>query len=491
MKTSPLLRDRIEIARFRLCVVTGPDAPGDVESVTSDLTIGTDPAQDLPLTDPYVSSHHCVIRISDDGLICEDLDSTNGTFVSGIRVTRAVITPGDTIRVGATTLAVELPGDTLSEPLSRHDHFGRVLGRSAAIRRVFALLERVAATDATILIEGETGTGKSVLAEAVHERGPRAGKPFVVVDCGALPRNLLESELFGHERGAFTGAVETRVGLFESARGGTLLLDEIGELPIDLQPKLLRVLERRAIRRVGSNVEVPVDVRLIAATNRDLRCAINQRTFRSDLWYRINTVRVVIPPLRDRREDIEMLVARFYQQQLDNPAARPPHALVRTMMRGAWRGNVRELQSAVERSLMGFPCLDEGAATGARQGVPFRTAKNLAAQDWEKRYLSELLPAHDGNVSRAARAAKMNRSHLSELVHRHGLAPITALRGHDASSAEEAGSPGEDARPDEAPGPMTPSRTPALARDAQRSGGQPSAPTSGTKRTSPRSSSSN
>jgi transcriptional regulator with GAF, ATPase, and Fis domain len=451
MKTSPLLRDRIEIARFRLCVVTGPDAPSAVESTTSDITIGTGPDQDLPLTDPYVSSHHCVIRISDDGLICEDLDSTNGTFVSGIRVTRAVISPGDTIRVGETMLAVELPGDTLSEPLSRHDHFGRVLGRSAAIRRVFALLERVAATDATILIEGETGTGKSALAEEIHERSPRAGKPFVVVDCGALPRNLLESELFGHERGAFTGAVENRVGLFESARGGTLLLDEIGELPIDLQPKLLRVLERRAIRRVGSNVEAPVDVRLIAATNRDLRCAINQRTFRSDLWYRINTVRVVIPPLRDRREDIEMLVALFYRQQLDNPAAMPPHALVRAMMRGAWRGNVRELQSAVERSLMGFPCLDEDAAAEARQGLPFRTAKNLAALDWEKRYLSELLPAHDGNVSRAARAAKMNRSHLSELVHRHGLASVTAIRGHDASPTEEDGGPaGEDARPRDA-----------------------------------------
>src|SRR6185436_18080869 len=245
--------------------------------------------------------------------------------------------------------------------------------------------------------------------------------PFVVIDCGSLPRNLLESELFGHERGAFTGAVETRVGLFESAQGGTLLLDEIGELPLDLQPKLLRALERRVIRRVGSNRDLPIDVRLLAATHRDLRCAVNQKTFRSDLWYRLNTVRVVVPPLRERRDDIAMLVAELYRELRGDPAAAPPTDLVRTMMRGAWRGNVRELRSAVERSLIGAPVIEHDPELEARSNLSFKVAKNLATADWEKQYLSELLPAHDGNVSRAARAAKMNRSHLSELVHRHGL----------------------------------------------------------------------
>jgi transcriptional regulator with AAA-type ATPase domain len=434
MRTARLLRDRVQIARFRLRVLSGPDAPRAVESSTADITIGTGPDQGLQLTDEYVSRHHCVVRATENGLVCEDLDSTNGTFAAGIRITSAVIAPGDSIKVGETSLAIELPGDTISEPLSRKDHFGRIVGRSAAMRRVFALLERVAGTEASVLIEGETGTGKSALAEAIHERGPRAGKPFVVVDCGALPRHLLESELFGHERGAFTGAVESRVGLFESARGGTILLDEIGELPIDLQPKLLRALERRTIRRVGSNVEVPIDVRLIAATNRDLRRAINQRTFRSDLWYRINTVRIVIPPLRERRDDIEVLVKLFYRKLLDNPAAVPPLELVRTMMSGAWHGNVRELHSAVERSLMGFPSIEDEVAAELH-ALPFRTAKNRAALDWEKRYLSELLPAHDGNVSRAARAARMNRSHLSELVHRHGLASGGAARDDDGPAA--------------------------------------------------------
>jgi transcriptional regulator with GAF, ATPase, and Fis domain len=408
--------------------MTGPDAPHTVDSSAAEVTIGSGPDQNLQLTDQYVSRHHCVVRVSDNGLICEDLDSTNGTLVSGVRVTSAVIAPGDTIVVGETVLAVDVPGDTIDEPLSCRDHFGRVMGRSAAMRRLFALLERVSSSDATILIEGETGTGKSALAEAIHETGHRAGKPFVVVDCGALPHQLLESELFGHERGAFTGAIDTRVGLFESASGGTILLDEIGELPLDLQPKLLRTLERRTIRRVGSNRELPIDVRLIAATHRDLRRAINQKTFRSDLWYRINTVRVALPPLRERRDDIPMLVMSFYRDLLGDPTAVPPHELVWKMTCGTWGGNVRELRSAVERSLIGVPSIgDDDVSAEARQGISYRDAKSLAAADWEKRYLSELLPAHDGNVSRAARAAKMNRSHLSELVHRHGLATIAVV----------------------------------------------------------------
>ncbi len=422
MGTRRLIRDRVEIARFRLRVIAGPDAPQVIDSAGCDLDIGSGPGQHLRLSDPCVSRHHCVIRVGDDGLTCEDLESTNGTFVSGHRIKSAVLAPGDTITVGETELAIELLDDTISEPLSRADRFGRVLGRSCAMRRVFALLERVASSEATILIEGETGTGKSVLAEAIHEASPRARRPFVVVDCGALPRNLLESELFGHERGAFTGAVDTRIGLFESANGGTILLDEIGELPLDLQPKLLRALERRVIRRVGSSRELPIDVRLIAATHRDLRCAVNQRTFRSDLWYRLNTVRVVVPPLRERRDDIAMLVAAFYRDLIRDPDAAPPAELVRPLTRGVWRGNVRELRSAVERALIGAPALEEYAAVETHAELPFKMAKHLATADWEKRYLSELLPAHDGNVSRAARAARMNRSHLSELVHRHGLA---------------------------------------------------------------------
>jgi len=405
-------------------VVAGPEALLAVDSSRSDVTVGSARGQDLRLSDRCVSRHHCVIRAGDDGLICEDLGSTNGTYIAGRRVSSAVLAPGDMITVGETRIVVETLAGVICEPLSHNERFGRVLGRSAAMRHLFALLERVAPSDASILIEGETGTGKSMLAEAIHAASPRAKLPFVVVDCASLPRNLLESELFGHERGAFTGAIVDRVGLFESANGGTILLDEIGELPIDLQPKLLRALERRVIRRIGASHAQPINIRVIAATNRDLRAAVNASTFRSDLWYRLNTVRIVLPPLRDRREDIPMLVASVYRELLGDPTAAPPADVVRPMMRADWLGNVRELRTAVERSLLGAPHTSVDPGVELEQGLPFRDAKTRASSQWEKRYLSELLIAHDGNVSAAARAGKMNRSHLSELLHRHGLASI-------------------------------------------------------------------
>jgi transcriptional regulator with GAF, ATPase, and Fis domain len=422
MATRRIARDRLEIARFRVRVLSGPDAPKSIDSDAAEVSIGTAVGQTLRLADSCVSGLHCTIGITDQGLVVTDLGSTNGTFVGGHRVTSAVISPGDPISIGETMLAVELLADVVTEPLSRGDRFGHVIGHSVAMRRLFAVLERVAPSDATILLEGETGTGKSALAEAVHAMSRRGGGPFVVVDCGAIPGPLLESELFGHERGAFTGAVDARIGLFEAASGGTVLLDEIGELPLDLQPKLLRALERRAIRKVGATREMSVDVRLIAATHRDLRREVNRGAFRSDLWYRLNTVRLVLPPLRERREDIAMLVAGFYQELIGDPTAAPSADLVRTMMRGTWRGNVRELRSAVERALVGAPALEDETAEGDDDlAMSFRAAKNKATTSWERRYLRDLLSAHNGNVSQAARAARMDRSHLTELVRRYGL----------------------------------------------------------------------
>jgi transcriptional regulator with GAF, ATPase, and Fis domain len=427
MSTHRISRDRIEITRFQLNVIAGPDSPHRIVSTGAELTIGSDPGHPLRLTDPCVSRQHCMLRATDEGVVCTDLGSTNGTVVAGRRITSAIVMPGDTITVGETAIAFDLLADTVREPLSAADRFGRVLGRSTAMRRLFAIAERVAASDATILIDGETGTGKSALAEAIHAHSPRKGGPFIVVDCGALPGTLLESELFGHERGAFTGALESRLGLFESANGGTILLDEIGELPLDLQPKLLRVLERRVIRRVGASRERQVDVRVIAATHRDLRCEVNLRTFRSDLWYRLNTVRLTMPPLRERRDDIAMLVWAIYQDLLGDRSAMPPTTIVRQLMRGSWPGNVRELRSAVERSLLGAPVCDAAPAAP----TSFRDAKNQATTGWERRYLADLLAAHDGNVSRAARSARMNRSHLSELIHRHGLATERLAQDED------------------------------------------------------------
>jgi DNA-binding NtrC family response regulator len=419
--TREISRSKYEIARFRVSVVRGADASAGAESKGLELTVGTAEGNDLRLTDPAVSRHHCVLAVTPFGVELRDLDSTNGTTLAGFRVNSVYVTSGALIGVGESTLRVELLPDRLKPNVSREDRFGPVLGKSVAMRRLFAVASQVAPADATILIEGETGTGKGLLAEAIHAASRRAQGPFVVVDCAALPPQLMESELFGHEAGAFTGAQQRRLGLFESASGGTIFLDEIGELPLELQPKLLRAIERREIRRVGSNTRIQVDVRIVAATNRDLRREVNRGAFRSDLWYRLNTVRLAIPPLRERREDIPLLVEHFYEQMTPHPGSRPPAELVAKLLLGEWRGNIRELSNAVERALFtGDDVVPDGDADDDAT-ASFRTAKERAMGAWERQYLSQLLTRHGGNISAAARAARMDRSHLHGLLRRHGL----------------------------------------------------------------------
>jgi transcriptional regulator with GAF, ATPase, and Fis domain len=253
----------------------------------------------------------------------------------------------------------------------------------------------------------------------------------VVVDCGAIPPTLIESELFGHEKGAFTGAERTRVGAFEAAHGGTLLLDEVGELPLEMQPKLLRALEDRVVKRVGTTSTIPVDVRVIAATNRDLRLAVNRGAFRPDLLYRLNTVRLRIPPLRDRRDDIPLYVEHFYEQ-FTRGAGAAPAELISSCLQQEWPGNVRELRSAVERAvLMGDasswseltePSLPLGAPPDVFDPLlSFRVAKERAVARWERWYVNELYSHAGRNLSKAARGARMDRAHLRELLRRYRM----------------------------------------------------------------------
>jgi len=401
----------------------------------------------MQLHDPSVSRHHCVLEVGAEGVLLRDLGSTNGTTLGGSRIITAFASPGAVIGVGQSLLSFERTHRHLEEPLSDEPQFGEVLGQSVAMRRLFAQAKQIANSDATVLIEGETGTGKGLLASAIHEASLRKDGPFVIVDCGAIPATLIESELFGHEKGSFTGASAMRVGLFEAASGGTVFLDEIGELPLELQPRLLRVLENREIRRVGSQTTRPVDVRILVATNRDLRHEVNTGSFRADLWYRLNTVRLVVPPLRDRAEDIPLLTAHFYAQVAPDPESPPPPDLVAAMQRGMWPGNVRELRSAVERGLIlgAFdaphemaPRADDASAARPEEfepGTSFRAAKLRAVQRWESHYLTELMRRNEGNLSQASRAARMNRGYLRQLLRKHGV------RAPSSDGADEDPSP--------------------------------------------------
>jgi len=334
---------------------------------------------------------------------------------------------------GVGTGSVRLDGD--SGRIRTDERFGRMIGRSAAMQVVFDVLARAASSDATIMLEGETGTGKEVSAEAIHVGSARREKPFLVVDCGAMPPQLLESELFGHERGAFTGAVASRQGVFEAASGGTVFLDEIGELSIDLQRKLLRVLERREVRRVGTNNHVPVNVRLVAATNRSLRDQVAAQKFRSDLYYRLAVVEVKLPPLRERLADLPLLVEHIVRglgnvDQATVARVRSPDFLD-ALARHSWPGNIRELRNYLERCVAlrdfgaprstGTMTAVAGPESAVNVGQPLREAREAWVSAFERRYLEELLRQHENRVSAAARAAGVDRIYFYRLLWKHGL----------------------------------------------------------------------
>ncbi|WP_434385715.1 sigma 54-interacting transcriptional regulator [Melittangium boletus] len=418
------------VRRFVLTVVEGP-SPGAVwDSVSDACSIGSHPSNDFNLDDATVSRFHCEIRVGPRGARVKDLDSTNGVILDGVQVAEGYLRGGSLLRLGRAVVRFDYTPDNNRLPVSELTRFGSLVGGSVPMRMCFALLERAAGRDVTVLLEGETGTGKSQAAQAIHQASARRDKPFLTVDCGAIPAELLESELFGHEKGAFTGAATRRIGAFEEAHGGTLFLDEIGELPAELQPKLLRVLEAREIRRVGTNTYVPVDVRIIAATNRDLRAEVNAGRFRSDLFFRLAVLRIPLPPIRQRPEDLSLLVEQTLLGLGADPertqALRSP-GFISKLEQAAWPGNVRELRNYLERCLVfeDAVALSDVAPQGGRfevdAKVPYAESRRLALDDFERRYLRALLALHQGKVSQAASSADMDRVYLYRLLRRHGI----------------------------------------------------------------------
>jgi DNA-binding NtrC family response regulator len=421
---------------FALQVVAGPDQGASATMRGRELTVGADPSNILVLTDPHVSRFHCRITADDGGYRLVDSGSANGTMVNGVRVRDAYLPEPARIEIGETTIAVETGENEHEIELSPEEHFGAAIGRSLPMRELFAVGRRAAQSSATVLILGDTGTGKDLIARAIHDHSARHGRPFLVFDCGAVAPTLIESALFGHQRGAFTGADSDRAGFFERAHGGTLFLDEIGELELSLQPKLLRALESGAVSRIGSTEPIKVDVRIIAATNRDLRREVDENRFRSDLFYRLAVILLEVPPLRDRRDDIPLLAAHFLHGVIarDSGDAERLRAHMDSVFgplaRYPWPGNVRELRNVIERAVALADPGELGKDIFSRmvelKSSITRSMSHLpplkeAREQFDREYLRDVLAAAQGDPNQAAELAQVHPKSFARLLRRYGV----------------------------------------------------------------------
>jgi DNA-binding NtrC family response regulator len=479
--------DRGPTLHMRRCILQAVDDPTQEWTFDKEeIRIGSMDDNDVVLGDDTVSRYHCRIAQEDNGYVLVDQRSTNGTFVNKVRIREAFLKPGSIVSVGQSQLRFNAREEQVPIVPSRAAHCAGLIGGNARMREIYTIIEKIAPTATTVVIDGETGTGKEVVAQAIHTLSPRAKGELVVFDCGAVPPNLIESELFGHEKGSFTGAMMTRQGLFEQADGGTLFLDELGELPLDLQPKLLRALEQREVRRVGSTKASKVDVRIIAATNRNLEDEVRAGRFRQDLFYRLSVVRLHLPALRNRVDDIPLLIQHFLDHGAFNRKPNAPS--VRDISREAaaalqiypWPGNVRELVNVVERAVSfcdndliqlsdlpdyirnakvppprevqprrattvpmaggSVPLVSMNPNTPApsppdellAEGVTFKDAKERWVASFERDYILQLLRRNNGNISHAARAADIDRKYFRKLMKKYDIEAAGADDGDDA-----------------------------------------------------------
>jgi transcriptional regulator with PAS, ATPase and Fis domain len=423
--------------RFQLRIERGVGPRSDVLSSEGRIVIGRSPQADMVLEHESVSPLHCEIAMEKHGFVLRDLGSRSGTWIHGIRVREVVLTSEAYIEVGETEISFGVVSGVSEFGLHPEGRFGDLIGDSDVMRAAFDRLARVATREITVLLEGESGTGKELAARAIHESSSRRDGPFVVVDCGAISPTLVESELFGHERGAYTGASHARPGAFVRAQGGSIFLDEIAELDLALQPRLLGVLERREVKPIGASEPISVNVRVIAAVNRDLRCLVNEGSFREDLYYRLAVGCVRLPALRERANDIPLLVNHLLEQHSQRDGVRHilDETVVRRLMLRPWPGNVRELRNVVDR-LVAFgpeeiPC--ELAPKKLRDtDQPFKLAKAQIVECFEREYLASILERSAGNITAAAAAAELDRVHFLRLLDRHGLRKPRARRDADS-----------------------------------------------------------
>jgi DNA-binding NtrC family response regulator len=427
----------IPITSLLLEVVQGPDAGKKLAATEDTITVGTAPGNNLLLSDETVSRYHLELTRKGDRIQVVDHGSTNGTRLGNAYLERATISPGSVLSIGRTSIKV-VDGDTVTVQLYEDEQLGVIRGRTPEMRALMAKIEAAARTEASVLLIGETGTGKDLIARAIHDASPRAERGFETVDCAAMLPALLASELFGHEKGAFPGADEQHVGLFERASGGTIFLDEVGEIPVALQTALAAALERKEFRRVGGQKKIACDVRIVSATARDLRTEVNAGTFRQDFYYRIAVLVMSIPALRDHAGDIPILVEHFLREAgHEGPVEEIiAESTMQALKTHRWPGNVRELRNFVESALaMGeTPRLDEtlervrsGTGVLRASAVPdivrlsYKDARAAVLKEFETIYIKDLLDRTKHNVSAASREAKMNRSYLIEMIKRLGI----------------------------------------------------------------------
>lgn len=428
--TATMARDTPAVPLAVVVRVTGVEpAPDPYRLEIGRCTVGSGATADLVIPASTVSRNHVELSVVPEGVLVRDLGSRNGTFYLGQRIEKMVLGLGGQLNVGQATLSIEADKNSLLDQLRYDgDSYRGIVGVSTQMKRLFAMLTRLEGSLATVLVEGESGVGKEVVAQALHQGSPVSGGPNVVVNCGAISHELVASELFGHVRGSFTGAVDDRIGAFAAAHQGTLFLDEVGELPLDVQPMLLRALESREVRPVGSRNNVPVQVRVVAATNRDLQAEVREGRFREDLYYRLAVVNLQIPPLRERIEDVEPLIQVFAQQyELDDL---PAH-IVEQLKARQWPGNARELRNAIQvfAALGALPevsrskkaTLDLALGEAVDLSVNYATQKERILDEFTLHYLRELLAHTKGNQTLAAEIAGLDRSYLGRLLVKHGL----------------------------------------------------------------------
>lgn len=429
------------LSKCKLVVLEGDDTGKELTVDRGTVTIGNHKDSDLALQDETVSRNHAEIKKTKEGYLLKDLGSTNGTFADSLRVREIFLQPGAVIRFGKTKVKFIPQDEKIEIYPSKRESFGDIVGKSLELRKTYGIMEKVAPTNVTVIISGDTGTGKELVAKAIHASSKRVNRPFVVFDCSAVQENLIESELFGHEKGSFTGATSTRQGAFEMANGGTIFLDELGELSMDMQPKLLRALEQGEIKRVGADVPRKVDVRVLAATNRNLKKQVKEGLFREDLYFRISVVQLHLPPLRKRLDDLPMLIDHFID--LNNKSGERGRkiqgltsAAMQVMRDYRWPGNVRELKNVIDRtaSLCEKDIIDVNdlpeylrdasvvtTSPRIRGDKPFKEAKEEWLESFEKDYLIDLLKRNNLNISKAAKQAGIDRKSVQRLLKKYDL----------------------------------------------------------------------